>query len=86
MGVTLRVRCTSGQTLRWIRLVPAHQALQHVVRRGKYIPHIVKNRKAESLPQVRQSGRGKTQFQIVDEQRSAADGETGAWVTGTCLI
>src|SRR5258707_504228 len=39
LGVALLVRCTSGQALRGIGLVPAQKPFQHIVRRGKDVPH-----------------------------------------------
>jgi len=66
--------------------MPPHQALQHVVLRRENVPHIVKHRKPESAPQVRERNLGKAQFQIVDEQSRASHRKARKRVTGTCLI
>src|ERR1700723_306667 len=65
------------QALRRVGLMPAHQALQKVVAGGENIPHIVKQREAETFPQIRQADRRKAEFLTVDEQCRAPAGETG---------
>ena len=74
------------QALRRIGLVPAQQALQHVVTGGENIAHIVKDGETETLPDIRQADRGKAQFLTVDEQRRAADGKAGIGIAWSCLI
>ena len=64
---------TSGQALLGILLMPAQQALQSIVRRGEHIPHIVKNSKTKSCPQIRQRNRRKSKFQVVNKQCRPTD-------------
>src|ERR1700751_3464228 len=81
-----RGQCTSGQTPLGAGLMPAHQAFQHVVRRRKYIPHIVKNGESESLSQIRQRHCGETQLEVIHEYCRAADRETRRGIARSCLI
>src|SRR5258708_1783790 len=74
------------QTQSRIRLVPAQQALDRVVRSGKHVAHIVKNGEAESLPQVWQGDGRQAQLYAVYEYRRAAERETGIRVARSCLI
>ena len=62
------------------------RAFQHVVSGGENISHIVKESEAEAFPEIGQADRGKAQFLTVDEQRRAADGETGIGIARSCLI
>ncbi len=66
--------------------MPSEQALQHVVRRGKNVAHIVKNGKAKALPQQRYRGLGKAKFKIVDELSGAANRKARVWIARSCLI
>ena len=77
---------TTGQALPGAGLMPAQQTRQHIVRCGEDVPHIVEDRKAESVPQVWQRNRRKAEFQVVDEQRRTANWKSGRWIARSCLI
>ena len=83
----LGVRCTSGkQTLRWIRLVPAQQALQHVMRRRENVSHIVKDGKTEPLAKIGQRNRRQPQFEIIHKQCRAAHRKARCRIARSRLI
>ena len=66
--------------------MPPQQSLQHVVRGSKDVTHIVEDRKTKSFAKVWQRDRRKTQFEVIHEQRRAADRKTGIRVARSCLI
>src|SRR5579863_9684360 len=66
--------------------MPAHQPLQHVVRRCKDVAHIVKNGESPSLSEIGQRGLGEAEFHVIDEQRGSANRKARTRVARSCLI
>src|ERR1017187_8656580 len=62
------------------------QAGEHFLRPRKNIAHVLKNRKADVVIQVRHSNVGKPHLQVVEEHRASAHWESRERVAGTCLI
>jgi len=74
------------QALGGVRLVPARQALHHVVTGGENVAHIVKESETEAFTKPGQADGRKAEFLTVDEQRRATNGKTGIGIAGSSLI
>ena len=83
--VTLQV-CALLQAHVRVGLVPSAYAGKHLLGPGKYIPHIVKNRKADLILEVGYGDAREPQLQIVQKHRAAPDRKPGKRIARSRLI
>ncbi len=69
-----------------VLLVPAQQIIQHVLAVGEDVSGIFENSEAKVVLHVGQRRRRKTQFKVIQEQRTPAQRKPGDGIARTCLI
>ena len=69
-----------------IGLMPAEQAARHILGTSKHVSHVVKNNKPNVVLNHRNGNSWKTEFEVVDEQGTAAERKAGERIAGSGLI